>query len=149
MIQTKKKWAKEIQVLIKTINIGLPALFLLVSSKCYLPTSNQLINNFPAMSTSIFKVKDYYNTQHRRKNFLDPGAHIGHTNYLGGWSQEDNSLRAPRSSGIVPCITSLAYIQKPLQGAKDNNQSCLYWSRHSKSFSNSVPEPVMKNKHSF
>jgi hypothetical protein len=50
---------------------------------------------------------------------------------------------------MEPCITSLAYIQKPLKGAKDNNQSSSYYSRYSKSFSNSVPELVMKSKYSF
>jgi hypothetical protein len=50
---------------------------------------------------------------------------------------------------MVPHITSLAYIQKPLKGAKGNNQSCSYWSRYSKTSSNSVPETVMKSIYSF
>jgi hypothetical protein len=38
------------------------------------PISNKLINNFPKVAFSIFKVKDDYNTQDWRKNLLDPGA---------------------------------------------------------------------------
>jgi hypothetical protein len=74
MIQTKNEWIKQIQVLIKHIKIGLPVLFLLVSSYCYLPILNQLNNNFPKNGYLICKVKDDYNTWYTRKNLLDPGT---------------------------------------------------------------------------
>jgi hypothetical protein len=79
MTQRKKKWTKEIEVLIKHIKIGLPVLFLLVSSWSYLPISKKPINNIPTMAIWISKVKDDYITQYQKKNFSDPGpSHLSY-----------------------------------------------------------------------
>jgi hypothetical protein len=67
-------------------------------------------------------------------------AHMCQPSYFRGWSEEDHVSRSPHRSGMVPCITSLTYIQIPLKGAKDKNQSCSYWPWYSKSFRNSMPD---------
>jgi hypothetical protein len=130
MKQTKKKWAKGIQILNNpTKRRGhLYYLYRFLPSVIF-PTANQLISNWDILFND-----GYFNLQLKRSlQCKILAAHTCHPSYFVGWVQEDHGLRAPctNTSGDLSLnnyrTVSLRYVSSD-RGVSEREVLC--WNTH-------------------